>query len=282
MGAFRDTPSKHVHHRAKFFQIMPFPDIDPIAFSIGVLHIRWYGIAYVAGILLGWLYSRHLIQKYSHHITATHLDDFIVWATLGIIIGGRLGEVVFYNFDYYWNHPLEILQIWHPGMSFHGGLLGVVVVTIAFCWKHKIPLLGFADILACAAPIGLFFGRIANFINGELFGRITDVPWGVIFPYGGNVPRHPSQLYEALLEGFVLFSVLCLLEKRTSLRQKVPGFLFAVFLMGYACARIFVEFFRQPDVGISIAGYTPGQVLSFPLLLVGGGMAIGLFQYKSE
>ncbi len=169
---------------------IPFPDLDPIAFSLGPIKIYWYGISYVVGILLGWLYARHLVKKSPGKLTVRDIDDFIVWATVGVIIGGRLGYVLFYNPLDYLSKPWEILYLWEPGRAFHGGLLGVFIAAIWFCMRRKLSVLVLGDILACATPIGLFFGRIANFVNAELYGRVTDVPWAVIFPTGGPVPRH--------------------------------------------------------------------------------------------
>ncbi len=187
---------------------IPFPDIDPVALQIGPLAIRWYSLAYIAGILLGWRYMRHLSQRWESSISDEHLGDFILWATFGIILGGRLGYVLFYNLDQYLAEPLQILVIWRGGMSFHGGLLGMIATTWLFARRRSIPILALSDLIACAAPIGLLLGRIANFVNGELYGRATDVPWAMVFPNGGPAPRHPSQIYEALLEGLALFTVL--------------------------------------------------------------------------
>lgn len=246
--------------------------IDPIVFSIGPVDVRWYGLSYVLGIFLAWAYSRVLIRRYAvKPMTLDLMDDFIVWATAGIIVGGRLGEVLFYSPRYYFQNPLEIIQIWHPGMSFHGGLIGVLLALVIFCRKYKIPFLYFADILAIVTPIGLFFGRIANFINGELFGRVTDVSWGIIFPQGGPYPRHPSQLYEALFEGLILFLVLFILQKFTKLRQTHPGAMGGVFLIGYGLFRGTLEIFREPDahIGLFWGALTWGQILCGPLILGG-------------
>lgn len=250
---------------------LPFPDIDPVAIAIGPLEIRWYGIAYVAGILLAWLYCRHLLTRASHQIERKDVDDFIMWAALGIVLGGRLGWVMFYMPSGYFDHFWEVLYLWRPGMSFHGGLVGVVGVTIYYCWQRNLWTLAFSDLLASSAPIGLFFGRLANFINGELYGRVTDVSWGVVFPGGGPEPRHPSQLYEAALEGVFLFFFIMGLEHFTNVRKTRPGFMFGIFLVGYALARSIVEMFRQPDdnIGFLFLGSTMGQLLSLPILLVG-------------
>ncbi|HEX9490183.1 MAG TPA: prolipoprotein diacylglyceryl transferase [Stellaceae bacterium] len=260
--------------------IIPYPDIHPEIFSIGPFAIgnwslgpfavRWYALAYIAGLILGWRYCLAIAKRPPQVARPQDVDDFLVWATIGVVLGGRIGYILFYNFDQYAAHPIEMLYLWRGGMSFHGGALGVIVAIILFCRQRGIPMLAFADIIVCAVPIGLFFGRIANFINGELWGRVTDVPWAMVFPTGGPEPRHPSQLYEAFLEGVVLFVVLWALMRFTPARQR-PGTLSGVFLMGYAIARIIVEFFRQPDaqVGFLFWGITMGQLLSLPLLLVG-------------
>jgi len=250
--------------------IIPFPDIDPILFQIGPIAIRWYALAYIAGLILGTWHLRRLSQIAPVLMKKDDADEFLTWATLGVILGGRLGYILFYKFAYYLDHPLQMLQVWQGGMSFHGGFLGVVVAGLIFTRKRKIPRLRFADTLACAAPLGLFFGRIANFINEELVGRVTDVPWAVVFPNHGPVARHPSQLYEAALEGLVLFAVVNLAWRVPSFRQR-PGATTGVFIAGYALARTFVELFRQPDahIGFLMFGSTMGQLLSIPMF-VGG------------
>ncbi|HXQ49565.1 MAG TPA: prolipoprotein diacylglyceryl transferase [Stellaceae bacterium] len=245
-------------------------DIGPLEFDI-----RWYALAYIAGLLTGWRYCLALVRKPPPVARALDMDDFLVWATLGVVLGGRSGYVLFYRPAYYLDHPSEILQVWHGGMSFHGGALGVLVAMVLFCRQRKIALLGFADIIACAVPIGLFFGRIANFINGELWGRVSDVPWAMVFPSDPDqLPRHPSQLYEATFEGAVLFVVLYLLQRSDSMRRR-RGTLTGAFLIGYALARIVGETFRQPDanLGFLIVGTTMGQLLSLPLLL-GGALLV--------
>jgi len=247
-----------------------FPDIDPVLIQFGPLAIRWYGLAYVAGLILGWRYMRRLVGGPPPVSPARDVDDFLVWATLGVILGGRLGYVLFYQPAYYLDHPLAVFQVWAGGMSFHGGLLGVLVAALLFVRRRNIPLLAFGDALACAAPIGLFFGRLANFVNGELFGRETDVPWAMVFPHGGPLPRHPSQIYEALMEGALLFIILYLLWRREAVRRR-PGTLIGVFLVGYAIARTVAELFRQPDthIGFLLGGTTMGQWLSVPMLACG-------------
>ncbi len=252
--------------------VIPYPAINPILVSFGPFAIRWYALAYIAGLVIGWRYCLSIARRPPQVARPQDIDDFLVWATLGVVLGGRTGYVLFYRPDYYFNNPTEIPALWHGGMSFHGGALGVIVALWLFCRQRKIAFLAFADIIACAVPIGLFFGRIANFINGELWGRVaTDVPWAMVFPTGGPLPRHPSQLYEATLEGIVLFTLLYLLQRRTRIREQ-PGALSGTFLMGYAVARIIAEFFRQPDANLGylwLGFVTMGQILSVPLLLVG-------------
>ncbi len=250
-----------------------FPAIDPIAIEIGPFAIRWYALAYVVGILLSWRYMIRLTRRTPAGIEAIHIDDLIVWGTLGIILGGRIGYTMFYRPDYFVDHPLEILAMWRGGMSFHGGFLGVVIAILLFARLRKIGFLALGDLVVCAAPIGLFLGRIANFVNGELFGRVSDAPWAMVFPRGGPLARHPSQLYEAALEGLVLFAILAWLAFATRALER-PGLLGGVFLAGYGIARIVVELFRQPDahLGFLAAGATMGQLLSLPLVLVGAWM----------
>ncbi|HEY6336191.1 MAG TPA: prolipoprotein diacylglyceryl transferase [Alphaproteobacteria bacterium] len=246
-----------------------FPDIDPIAIRLGPLAVRWYAISYIAGILIGWRHVRKIAASAPKIMTEMQVDDLVVWCTFGVVLGGRLGYVLFYQPSAYLADPLQILAVWHGGMSFHGGLIGVVTALILFCRRNELGFRMVGDAVCCAVPIGLFFGRIANFVNGELFGRPTDVPWGMIFPNGGPEPRHPSQLYEALLEGVVLFTVLFFL-RRAGLRNR-PGFIAGAFLIGYGLARITVEFFREPDsfLGFLVFGMTMGQILSIPVILYG-------------
>jgi phosphatidylglycerol:prolipoprotein diacylglycerol transferase len=254
---------------------LPYPDIDPVLISIGPFAIRWYAFAYIGGILLGWLYARWMIRKTElwagakPPMTVADYDDFIVWVTLGIILGGRIGYVVFYNPAYFAAHPSEIVQLWNGGMSFHGGFAGCVLAVVLFAWRRKISILSLGDLTCAAGPIGLFLGRIANFINGELWGRVTDVPWSLVFPHAGPLPRHPSQLYEAVLEGLVLFLVLALFVRGGALKR--PGLIVGIFAIGYALARSFCELFREPDaqLGFLWGGLTMGMLLSIPLLLAG-------------
>ncbi len=255
---------------------LPFPVIDPELISFGPIAIRWYALAYIAGILLGWWYALRLIgdQKLwgpgGAPLTRQHADDFIVWLALGIVAGGRLGYVLFYNFDYYIANIGEAFAIWTGGMSFHGGLIGAAIVAALFCRIRKIPLRALMDVACAAAPFGLFFGRLANFIKPELWGRATDVPWGIVFPGAGPLPRHPSQLYEAALEGIVLFIILRIFTHHLGALRR-PGLTSGVFACGYATARITVEFFREPDaqIGFLAGGMTMGMVLSVPLILLG-------------
>ncbi len=256
--------------------MIPFPNIDPVAIHLGKLGVRWYSLAYMAGILLGWwVIARENKRRPLENLTKQALDDIVVWAVLGIVLGGRLGYVFFYKPEYYLHNPLEIFKVWEGGMSFHGGLIGTITAFYLFCRKYKIRFLSLMDLLSCAAPIGLFFGRIANFINGELFGRVTDAQIGMIFPNGGELPRHPSQLYEAGLEGLLLFIIMMLLLKKTDLRAK-PGYLSGLFLILYGLARIVCEYFREPDafLGFLYAGTTMGQLLSLPMIIIGLYLAL--------
>lgn len=254
---------------------LSFPNIDPVALAIGPLQIHWYALAYLVGFLLGWRYMLYLAARDPQAPSAAQIDDFLPWAIVGVILGGRLGYILFYQAELYLQNPLEMLKIWKGGMSFHGGTAGMIAAMIFYARAQKIALLRLTDLVCCAVPIGLFFGRIANFVNGELFGRITDKSWGVIFPYGGPDPRHPSQIYEALLEGALLFVILFVLAKRDAMRAR-PGLLSAVFLAGYACARIFVECFREPDAQLGyLFGYiTMGQILCLPMLAGAAVLAV--------
>src|SRR5256885_9117593 len=248
---------------------IPFPAIDPVATSLGPLAIRWYALAYIVGLLIGWRYCLYLADRAPHCIERRDIDDFLVWATLGVVLGGRVGYVLFYQPGYYLQHPIEALYLWHGGMSFHGGALGVTLAILLFTRARRLPVLAFSDVIAEAIPIGLFFGRIANFINGELFGRETDIPWAMVFPNGGPVPRHPSQLYEAVCER-ILFVLLLLLAEHRGARRR-PGIVTGLFLIGYAVARMSGELFRQPDaqLGFLVLGTTMGQLLSIPALIAG-------------
>jgi phosphatidylglycerol:prolipoprotein diacylglycerol transferase len=251
---------------------LPFPNIDPIALHLwGNFGIRWYALAYLAGFLGGWFYAGYLADlDRDRRPNHEDIDNVLPLLVLGVILGGRIGYVLFYNFSFYMEHPLSIPFIWEGGMSFHGGLLGVVVVCVTYCLRHKFSPLALGDILGTVVPIGLFFGRLANFINGELFGRITTVAWGVNFPNGGGLPRHPSQLYEALLEGLLLFLVMFFAARNPMIRR-TTGLLFGIFVTGYGISRFIVEFYREPDpqVGMFFDYFSLGQMLSLPMIFAG-------------
>jgi phosphatidylglycerol:prolipoprotein diacylglycerol transferase len=253
---------------------LPFPNFDPVLIQLGPFAIRWYALAYIVGILLGWFYARAIVRNQklwggAAPMTALDIDDFIVWVTLGIILGGRIGYVLFYNPSYFAEHPLEAFQLWKGGMSFHGGFTGCVLAVVLFARKNKIPILSLGDVTCATGTLGVLLGRIANFINGELWGRPTDVAWGMVFPSGGPVARHPSQLYEAALEGLLLFIVLALLIRGGALRR--PGLIIGAFAVGYSLARSFCELFREPDaqLGFLWNTITMGTLLSIPLLAFG-------------
>jgi phosphatidylglycerol:prolipoprotein diacylglycerol transferase len=272
-----------------------FPDINPVWFSIGPLEIRWYAIAYVAGIVLGWWYANRLARNNAiwkpgkPPVTTLQLDDLVLWITLGIILGGRFGYALFYKPSLYaglftgsdWGERLALFRLWDGGMSFHGGLIGVTLAIVWFARKNRIRLLSLGDLVAPVVPLGLLFGRMANFINGELWGRPTDAPWGMVFCnrtietlYGfcpaGMVPRHPSQLYEAALEGIALAVILWLAVFKGRLLAK-PGYVTGIFLFGYGLARASLETVRQPDFGMENLplGLTMGMMLSIPMMIVG-------------
>jgi phosphatidylglycerol:prolipoprotein diacylglycerol transferase len=253
-----------------------FPLFNPIAIAIGPIAIRWYALAYIGGIVLGWIYARSLIKNRKlwggpAPITLPQMDDFILWVTIGIILGGRTGYVLFYNLPFFIQHPVEIFELWNGGMSFHGGFLGCVAAVMLFARKNGIPILSLGDITTGVAPIGLLLGRLANFINSELWGRTADssVPWAMVFPNGGPLPRHPSQLYEAGLEGIVLFVVLFVMIRMGALKR--PGLILGSFIAIYAFARIAGEFFREPDpqLGFLWGGLTMGMLLSVPMIIAG-------------
>lgn len=256
---------------------LPFPMIDPVLIKLGPLQIHWYGMAYMAGILFGWWYARRLVTNPGLWSTRgapfkpEDLDDFLAWAVLGIILGGRLGHVLFYDLGVYINDPLQILEVWKGGMSFHGGLLGTIVAMILFARSRGFQVLSLFDVIAASVSPGIMLGRIANFINQELWGKPSDVPWAVIFPDAGPLPRHPSQLYEAALEGLLLFIFLRLLTHH-ALKLRNPGFVAGAFVAWYAASRIAVEFVRLPDpqIGYLAGGWlTMGMVLSAPMFAAG-------------
>jgi phosphatidylglycerol:prolipoprotein diacylglycerol transferase len=245
--------------------------LSPIALDLGFFQLRWYSLAYLAGIVIGWWYLLKLIERPGAPMARRHADDMVFYATLGILLGGRLGYVFFYRPAYYLENPLEILQLWDGGMSFHGGVIGVSLGILYMARKHGLQWLRIHDYVACCVPFGLFFGRLANFVNGELWGRgPTGLPWAMIFPTGGEVPRHPSQLYEAGLEGLLLGLVLWFLFWKTDARYQ-PGRLVGTFILGYGISRFLVELVRQPDVGLENLpwGLTMGQTLTVPMI-VGG------------
>lgn len=253
-----------------------FPDIDPVAIAIGPLQIRWYALAYLAGFLLGWRYALRIAGRDKGvRPNSDDIDDFIPWVIAGVILGGRLGYILFYQFDFYMSHPLNVLKLWQGGMSFHGGIVGVIAVLLLYSRIKKIPALRLSDIASCAAPIGVFFGRLTNFINGELYGRASDVPWAVKFPAGGYVPRHPSQIYESFMEGFLLFLILFIAMRIDAVRNR-PGILSGIFLIGYAAFRSISELFREPDaqIGFIFGHFSMGQLLSLPVVMFGLGVMI--------
>jgi phosphatidylglycerol---prolipoprotein diacylglyceryl transferase len=253
-----------------------FPDIHPVAFAIGPLTVKWYGLAYMAGLLLGWAYVRRLLSqdqlwapgKAPFGLDKT--DDMLLMMTVGVIVGGRLGEVLFYNLGYFLAHPWEIPAVWHGGMSFHGGFIGSVLALGFFARRSGVTMLSVFDLAAAAVPIGLFFGRVANFINAELWGRPSNVAWSMVFPGAGPITRHPSQLYEAATEGLLLL-VVCwfLIYHRDALKR--PGLIAGVFTAGYGLARSFCELFREPEVGhwLNVGPITAGILYSVPMILAG-------------
>lgn len=270
------------------FLAIAFPVFDPVAFSIGWFVIRWYALAYIGGILSGWIYARSLLKNEKlwggpAPATPVQIDDFILWVTIGIIVGGRTGYVLFYNPAFFIQHPAEILQLWNGGMSFHGGFLGCVAAVMLFAHRNNISILSLGDITTAVAPIGLLLGRLANFINSELWGRPADasVPWAMVFPNGGPLPRHPSQLYEAGLEGILLFAVLAVMIRMGALKR--PGLILGSFITIYALARITSEFFREPDpqLGFLWGGLTMGMLLSVPMIIAGAILIMMAWRRKT-
>src|ERR1700744_5284703 len=256
--------------------LIAFPTFDPVAIAIGPIVIRWYALAYISGIVFGWIYARAIVKNEKlwggpAPITLLQLDDFILWVTVGIILGGRTGYVLFYNFPFFLQNPAEIFELWKGGMSFHGGFMGCVIEMIWFARKNDVPILSLGDITTAVGPIGLFLGRIANFINGELWGRPADpdLPWAMIFPTGGPIPRHPSQLYEAGMEGILLFTLLAGMIRVGALKR--PGLVLGSFITFYAFAGIIGELFREPDpqLGFLWGGLTMGMLLSVPMIFAG-------------
>jgi phosphatidylglycerol---prolipoprotein diacylglyceryl transferase len=258
---------------------LTYPSIDPVWFRIPLpftetsLPIRWYSLAYIGGIIVAWWYLLKMLAKPGAPMARRHADDLVTWVTLGIILGGRVGYVLFYDFERFFGpegHISDVFKLWEGGMSFHGGAAGVSIALLIYTWQQKLSWLRVHDYIACTIPFGLFFGRIANFINGELWGRATDVPWAMKFPTGGDVLRHPSQLYEAGLEGIVLFAILWYLFWKTDARYK-PGLLVGAFMLGYGVFRFVVEYFREPDVQLGTLswGLTMGQTLSTTMIVAG-------------
>ena len=250
--------------------MLEFPNINPVAIDLGIIQIRWYAISYIAGILFSWSLILNIIKFKNLKVDNKVISELISNSMIGIIIGGRLGYVIFYNPDYYLNNLLEIFKLWNGGMSFHGGFIGVVFAVIYSSKISKTAILILADLIAIVAPIGIFFGRLANFINGELYGRITNHSFGMIFPNAGNSPRHPSQLYEAFFEGFLLFIIMLLFIKFTNILNK-KGLITALFLSCYGSFRFMIEFFREPDanIGLLYFNFSMGQLLSLPMIIVG-------------
>jgi len=254
--------------------MIPYPDIDPVIFTIWKIQVRWYGMMYLLGFIIAFFVMRYLAVRKRVRLAGDDLWDYIFYAMLGVIVGGRIGYCLFYAPGFYFANPLRILALWEGGMSFHGGFIGVFIATLYYSWKKQAPFMDVADIVVAGAPIGIGLGRIGNFINGELYGRVTDVPWCMVFPAGGAVCRHPSQLYESLTEGFILFLILFLMNVRGA-RRGVPFWSFFLF---YGLFRFVNEFFREPDaqLGFIAGSFTMGQLLSAPMILLGGGMLVYL------
>jgi phosphatidylglycerol:prolipoprotein diacylglycerol transferase len=255
---------------------MHFPQIDPVFLRIGPLQFRWYGLMYVLAFAATYLILRSETRRKQLSLTADDVADLVFYGALGVVLGGRLGYILFYKLSFYLTHPLQVFSVWEGGMSFHGGFLGVIVAFLVYARRKQIPFFTLIDMAALCAPVGLGLGRIGNFINGELYGRQTDVPWGMIFPGGGNLPRHPSQLYEAFLEGLVLFFIVRT-ASRSSSATGVAGW---TFVAGYGLFRFIVEFFRQPDdhLGLLVAFFSMGQLLSLPMFLLGSFMAFKCYR----
>jgi phosphatidylglycerol:prolipoprotein diacylglycerol transferase len=261
--------------------LIPYPEIDPVLLQLGPFAIRWYALAYIAGLIIGWRIMRRVCQQPPAILTPEKIDDFLLWVALGVILGGRIGYVLFYKPTDFLHDPKQIFLIWEGGMSFHGGLLGVITAIIAYALRNRISPFMLSDLVAIVVPIGLFFGRIANFINGELWGRASDMPWAMIFPRGGPMPRHPSQLYQAFFEGILLLAIVNVVWRLTDGRRR-PGLLTGVFCAGYGMARITGEFFREPD---SFLGFilgtnwlSMGMVLSVPMVLFGAALIVRAYR----
>jgi len=246
------------------------PSIDPVILSLGIFDIRWYSLAYIAGFILGSIIIKYLNKNQLNILSNKQIDSFFIWSILGVIIGGRVGYVLFYQTSYFLTNPIYILKIWTGGMSFHGGLIGIIISIYFFCRKNNVQFFYLADLVSIAAPIGLFFGRIANFINNELYGKVTNFPFAVIYPEIDFQSRHPSQLYEAFLEGLILFVILITYFHKTKSDPTI-GKISGLFLILYSIFRIFVEFLREPDshIGLIFSIFSMGQILSIPLLIIG-------------
>ena len=259
-------------------------NLDPVLVDFGLIAIRWYSLAYIFGIIIGWWLGKkiivHILQQINLNFNIKEFDDLITYLIISIIIGGRLGYIIFYNLDFYIENPLDILKVWEGGMSFHGALLGIIVGTYLFSKKKSVPTFFLLDIIACVSPIGIFLGRIANFINGELIGKVTEVSWGVIFPAIDSFPRHPSQLYEALFEGVMLFLILNIIIFRNRYKMGTCSYLFLIY---YGIFRIISEFFRQPDpqIGYLFNLFSMGTLLSF-LMIIAGLVIFNVLRKKNE
>ncbi|MBS0549066.1 MAG: prolipoprotein diacylglyceryl transferase [Proteobacteria bacterium] len=261
--------------------LIPYPEIDPVLIHLGPFAIRWYALAYIAGLVIGWRVMRRVCEQPPKILSPEKIDDFLLWAALGVILGGRIGYVLFYKPSFFLANPLQIFTLWEGGMSFHGGLLGVIVAIITYALRNNTSPFMLSDLVAIVTPVGLFFGRIANFINGELWGRPSDVPWAMVFPRGGPEPRHPSQLYQAFFEGVVLLTVVVLVWRLTDGRRR-PGLVTGTFCAGYGMARIVGELFREPD---SFLGFllgtswlSMGMVLSLPMVLFGLALIVRAYR----
>lgn len=249
---------------------IPYPQINPVFLELGPLQFRWYGLMYLLGLTGAYFLIKARVAARELSLSRDQIYDMVIWAALGVFVGGRLGYTLFYNLPYYLQHPAKIIAVWEGGMSFHGGLLGTIIALLWYSKRQRISAYTIADLAAGAAPIGLGFGRVGNFINGELFGRATDVGWCMVFPGGGPACRHPSQIYEAVLEGPLLFIILWLIAKKPS----PPGTTFWSFIAGYGLCRFIVEFFREPDshLGLIVGSFSMGQLLSLPMVILGAFM----------
>ncbi len=262
---------------------MFFHELNPIAFTLGPLEIRWYSLSYIFGILISWLIINKILIKYKNNLNSQIINELINYLIIGIILGGRIGYIIFYNLDFYITNPIEIVKIWNGGMSFHGGLLGVIISIFIFCKSKRLNFFDLTDLISLVTPIGIFFGRIANFINGELYGRITETNFGIVFSKGGSYPRHPSQLYEAFFEGIILYFLLNILFFCTHLKF-LRGCITGLFLLLYGFFRFFIEYFREPDehIGLIFDYITMGQVLCLPMIIFGIILIIhSLYKFKN-